>query len=106
MLAIRFILEIITVLGLFSGVFISKSFSHKCIYLALSLVITLLWARYGAPKSSHVLVGSHKFLLELVVYTIGSLGFYSLFGNQIGTIYLVILIIDLLLMYLLGLQGN
>lgn len=105
-LGIRFLLELITVLGLFSGVFISKSILLKILCLVLSIGITLLWARYGAPKSPKVLVGVNKLLLEIVVYTIGSLAFYQLFGHNIGIIYIAVVVCDLVLMYALGLQGK
>jgi len=105
-LAVRFMLEIITIIGLFSGIFISKSVPNKIIYLILSISLAFIWARYGAPKSPNVLIGTNKLILEIVVYAIGSFGFYRLFGNKIGTIYLVIVIIDLILMYVLGLQGK
>lgn len=105
-LGIRFFLEMLTVLGLFSGVLISKSIHLKIIYLILSIGITILWARYGAPKSPNVLLGINKFLLEIFVYGLGSIAFYKLFGNSVGTVYLSVVVIDLLLMYVLGLQGN
>lgn len=105
-LVVRFILEIITILGLFSGVFISKNLSHKIIYFISSTVITLVWARYGAPKSPYVLAGVNKLILEITVYSIGSIGFYKLLGSKVGYIYLVVVVIDLILMYVLGLQGN
>lgn len=105
-LAVRFILEIITVLGIFSGVFLSKTIPQKLLFLTLSLAITFVWARFGAPNSPHVLKGIYKFLLEIIVYFTGTIVFYSLFGEKIGTVYLVIVIIDLLLMYSLHLQGR
>lgn len=105
-LGIRFLLEIITVIGLISGIFISKSIPSKILYLILSIGITLLWARYGAPKSPNVLIGFNKLLLEIVVYTIGSVAFYKLFGHNVGIIYIVVVISDLILMYALGLQGK
>lgn len=105
-LAIRFLLEVVTVLGLFSGVFISKTIPSKIVYLLLSIGIILLWSRYGAPKSVYVLVGIKKFMLEIFVYGVGSIVFYNLFGSSLGTVYVSIAVFDLLLMYLLGLQGN
>ncbi|KSU32936.1 hypothetical protein UC317_1108 [Lactococcus lactis subsp. lactis] len=53
-----------------------------------------------------MLKGFYKLILEVPVFAIGSFGFYSLFGTKIGTIYLVVATIDLMFMYLLGLQGN
>lgn len=105
-LGIRFLLEMITIIGLFSGAIISKNITSKILCLVLSIGITLLWARYGAPKSPNVLIGFNKFLLEMVVYTIGSVAFYKLFGHNVGIIYIVVVIIDLILMYALDLQGN
>lgn len=105
-LGIRFLLEIIIVIALFSGIFISKSMSSKILCLVVSIGITLLWARYGAPKSPNVLIGLNKLLLEIFVYSIGSVVFYQLFGKNIGVIYIVVVISDLILMYALGLQEN
>ena len=53
-----------------------------------------------------MLKGFYKLILEVPVFAIGAFGFYSLFGTKIGTIYLVVATIDLMFMYLLGLQGN
>ncbi|MGM0123461.1 hypothetical protein IGI37_000827 [Enterococcus sp. AZ194] len=105
-LLIRFLLEISTIIGLFTGTFISEVFEYKLLFFVVSIVLTLLWARYGAPKSPHVFVGFQKLLLEIFVYTVGSIGFYQLFGIRVGTFYLVVVVIDLALMYLLGLQGH
>lgn len=105
-LGIRFLLEIITIIGLFSGIFIGKSISSKTLFLVLSVGIALLWARYGAPKSSNVLIGINKLLLEVFVYTVGFVGFYKLFGQNIGIIYIIVVVLDLTLMYVLGLQRN
>ncbi|MHC5226843.1 YrdB family protein [Enterococcus sp. LJL99] len=105
-LAVRFLLEIVTVLGIFSGVFIKKSIVQKLLFLLVGMVVTILWARFGAPKSPNVLTGNNKLVLEIFVYSVGVISFYSLFGKKIGTVYLIIAILDLLLMYVLKLQGN
>lgn len=105
-LTVRFLLEMITVLGLLLGVFVGQTSAYKIGYLILGIGMTFIWSRYGAPKSSHVLMGIYKFILEVAVYAIGSIAFYQLFGTKIGIIYLVIVLVDLLLMYVLELQGN
>lgn len=105
-LGIRFLLEVATVSGLFSGLFIKKSLYQKIIFAALALIITLTWAKYGAPKSPTVLTGNAKLILELVVYSIGTLGYFLLFGTRVGTAYLMIASLDLWLMYQLNLQGH
>jgi len=105
-LIIRFLLEMVTVIGVFSGVFISNNIYLKIVYLILSIVIVYLWGKYGAPKSPTVLKGFYKLILEIPVFAIGSFGFYSLYGTKIGTIYLVVATIDLMFMYLLDLQGH
>ncbi|MFR3687302.1 MAG: DUF2568 domain-containing protein, partial [Enterococcus sp.] len=50
-LGIRFLLEVATVGGLFSGIFIKKSIYQRILFAVLTVTITLVWARYGAPKS-------------------------------------------------------
>lgn len=103
-LATHFILEAITIIGIFSGIVISKNISHKILYLILSITLTLLWAKYGAPKSPAALIGIQKFTLEIFVYSVGTIAFFNLFGYTISIIYLVIVILNLFLIYLLGLH--
>lgn len=105
-LGIRFLLEIATVGGLFSGIFIKKGILQRILFAVLTITITLVWARYGAPKSPTVLTGNGKLCLELIVYFLGSLTYFFLFGTKIGTTYLVIASLDLWLMYQLNLQGH
>ena len=105
-LVVRFLIEIVTVLGIFSGVFIKKSIAQKILFFLSGMAVTILWARFGAPKSPNVLTGNNKLILEIFVYSVGIISFYSLFGEKIGTFYLVIAVLDLLLMYALKLQGN
>ncbi|MBO1308594.1 YrdB family protein [Enterococcus sp. 669A] len=105
-LGIRFILEIITVVGLFSGSFIQKYWGEKFLFGLLAFAITLVWAKYGAPKSSLSLTGMSKLVLELVVYGIGILGIWRIFGMRTGLFYMSFVVGDLLLMYLLNLQGH
>ena len=105
-LSIRFLLEVVTVLGILSGLFIKKEIYIKILFLILSILITLIWARYGAPKSPHVLTGLNKLRLEIFVYSVGSISFYKIFGLKIGLLYIVIAMINLLFMYLFALQGK
>lgn len=105
-LGIRFLLEVATVSGLFSGIFIKKSIYQRILFAVLTITITLVWAKYGAPKSPTVLTGNAKLCLELIVYFLGTLIYFFLFGPKIGTTYLVIASLDLWLMYQLNLQGH
>lgn len=105
-LGIRFLLEIVTVLGIFSGVLFKKSIVQKLLFFLIGMVVTILWTRFGAPKSSNVLTGNNKLVLEIFVYSVGIISFYNLFGKKIGTVYLIIAVLDLFLMYVLKLHGN
>lgn len=102
---LRFLLEMVTVLGIFSGVWWRKKWLEKIFFVVLAMVITLIWARFGAPKSAHVLTGIAKLSLELAVYLVGTVSFYFLFGSRIGLIYFVLAFGDLVLIYGLGLAG-
>lgn len=105
-LSIRFILEVFTVVGLASGIFLQKSLKEKILFALLAFGITFAWAKYGAPKSPASLIGLNKLLLELVVYSVGIFGIWRIFGLRIGVPYAFFVVSNLLLMYLLGLQGN
>lgn len=105
-LLVRFLLEIVTVLGIISGVWLSNGIWNKIFYLVVGVVIFLVWARYGAPNSAHALTGIAKLVLEVVVYGIGIFMFYRLFGNEVGAIYTAVVVADLVLMYVFKLQGN
>ncbi|MGG5318977.1 DUF2568 domain-containing protein [Enterococcus sp. AZ072] len=105
-LSIRFILEIGTVIGLASGVFIQKPLSEKVLFCLLASGITLVWAKYGAPKSATHLTGIYKLILEIIVYSIGIFGIWRIFGIRLGLIYAFFVVSDLMMMYLLELQGN
>ena len=105
-LAIRFLLEVVTVLGILSGIFLKKEMYIKILFLIISILITLIWARYGAPKSPHVLTGLNKLMLEIFVYSVGGISFFRIFGFKIGLLYIFIAIINLLFMYLFSLQGK
>lgn len=105
-LAIRFLLEAATILGIFSGVFLKSPLYQKLFFGLLAAALTIIWARYGAPKSPTVLTGHGKLILEAAVYSIGTFAFLSLFGYQVAFSYLLIAGIDLWLMYRLNLQGH
>lgn len=105
-LAIRFLLELTTVVGLFSGLFIKKQWTQRILFAVLAVIVTLVWAKYGAPKSPTVLTGQSKLFLELAVYSVGTFGFFFLFGSRAGLFYLLIAALDLSLMYQLNLQGH
>ncbi|MDP5873469.1 DUF2568 domain-containing protein [Streptococcus mutans] len=48
---VRFLLETVTVLGLVGGLSTKKSWAKKLVFALLGLVVTLIWSRYGAPRS-------------------------------------------------------
>ena len=54
---VRFLLETVTVLGLVGGLSTKKSWAKKLVFALLGLVVTLIWSRYGAPRSPYALTG-------------------------------------------------
>lgn len=97
-LVIRFLLEVVTVEGVISETFIKKLY-QKIIFATLAIIITFIWAKYGAPKSPTVLTGNAKLILELIVYSLETLAYFGLFDPNIGTIYLVIASLNLWFIY-------
>ena len=54
---VRFLLETVTVLGLVGGLSTKKSWAKKLVFALLGLVVTLIWSRYGAPRSPYAFTG-------------------------------------------------
>lgn len=98
-IVIRVLLEVVTVGGIVSGTFIKKKLYQKIIFATLAIIITFIWAKYGAPKSPTVLTGNAKLILELIVYSLETLAYFGLFDPNIGTIYLVIASLNLCFKY-------
>jgi hypothetical protein len=104
-LGLRFILEVTTIIGIFIGSF-NAELSYKIYYISLAILIVVIWSRYGSPKSPTTLTGIKKLLLEIAIYGIGIISFYSLYDFKIATSYTIIVIFDLVMMYVLKLQGH
>ncbi|WEV70595.1 DUF2568 domain-containing protein [Lactobacillus sp. ESL0785] len=100
----RFLLECATIIGIFSGVFIKRDFSSKIIFALIAIIIYLVWARYGAPHSSHALTSYAKLILEVIIYATGCICWIIIFGKYTGSIYSALAVIDLVLMYLLQIE--
>ncbi|CAH1855896.1 YrdB family protein [Convivina praedatoris] len=104
-LLVRFLLEIITVIGIFIGTFLGHQLAYKIGFFLLSIMIVIVWSKYGAPKSPVRLHGTKKLILEVSMYMIGTISFYIIFGMKMGLYYPIIAFTDLGLLYLLKLQN-
>ncbi|AND80123.1 DUF2568 domain-containing protein [Streptococcus pantholopis] len=100
----RFILEVVTILGLVGGLFTKKVWGVKFIFSVLGIVIAVIWSRYGAPKSPDVLTGLPRLGLGLSVFGSGAVGAFVLYGKNIAWFYTAIVVIDLIGLYALGLN--
>ena len=100
---IRFILELVTILGLLGGLFTQKTYGLKLALAFMCLLIIIVWGRYGAPKSPFALKGFSKICLEIFIFSLGTLGFLLLYGGPVGAIYALLALVDLLLLYALRL---
>ncbi|MGT2929167.1 DUF2568 domain-containing protein [Streptococcus dentasini] len=104
MISIRFLLELVTVMGLLGGLLTEKTWAVKLSFAFIGLLMVLVWSRYGAPKSSQALTGLSKLGLEVLAFGLGSVGAFVLYGKHIGWCYTLIALGDLLGIYLLGLN--
>lgn len=101
---VRFLLETVTVLGLVGGLSTKKSWAKKLVFVLLGLVVTLIWSRYGAPRSPYALTGLAKLGLEIFTFGIGITGSFLLYGKIIGWIYTAMAVINLIGLYTLDLN--
>ncbi|WP_165211731.1 DUF2568 domain-containing protein [Streptococcus tangpeifui] len=104
MISFRFLLEVITVMGLLGGIFTGKPWAVKIGFAFLGLLVVLVWSRYGAPKTPQVLKGVRKLLLESSVFVLGTIGFWQLYGDKAGLLYALAALADLVLLYILALR--
>lgn len=100
---IRFLLEVCTVVGLIYGGFRANKLSGKISYLILAGLIVVVWMFFGAPKSTHALVGMNKVFLESGIFLIGSIACSFIFNKKIGSIYFTVAVIDTILLHFLNL---
>lgn len=103
-ISLHFLLEVVTVMGLLGGLLTEKTWTVKLSFAFIGLLVVLVWSRYGAPQSPQVLKGFRKLLLESCVFVLGTLGFWQLYGDKAGTLYAIVTLIDLVLLYILALR--
>ena len=103
-LALRFLVELLAVLGLVASLFLKKSLLDKLVFLLLALGLVLVWSKYGAPKSPTALRGMARLLLEIGLFSIVTLSFLWLYGWKLALSYALTALLDLLALYAFHLQ--
>ena len=73
---LRFLVEVVAILGLFSVSVIQISWLEKFPYFLLAVLLILFWARYMAPKSPHTLIKWQRLVAEISIFILvsGSFG--------------------------------
>ena len=61
---LRFLVEVVAILGLFSVSVIQISWLEKFLFFLLAVLLILFWARYMAPKSPYALKNGNASLLR------------------------------------------
>ena len=101
---LRFLVEIVAILGLFSVSVIQISWQEKFLFFLLAVLLILFWARYMAPKSPHALKKWHRLVAETSIFILVSCIFWHLYGLQIGIFYLALSFGSLVLLYYFQLE--
>ena len=96
---LRFLVEVVAILGLFSVSVIQISWLEKFLFFLLAVLLILFWARYMAPKSPHALKKWHRLVAETSIFILVSCIFWHLYGLQIGIFYLALSFGSLVLLY-------
>ena len=91
---LRFLVEAVAILGLFSVSVIQISWLEKFLFFLLAVLLILFWARYMAPKSPHAFKKWHRLVAETSIFILvsGSSVFWK-FGATLLFSARVILII-------------
>ena len=101
---LRFLVEFVAILGLFSVSVIQISWQEKFLFFLIAVLLILLWARYMAPKSPHALKKWHRLVAETSIFILVSCIFWHLYGLQIGIFYLALSFGSLVLLYYFQLE--
>ncbi|EFX40869.1 DUF2568 domain-containing protein [Streptococcus infantis] len=101
---LRFLVEVVAILGLFSVSVIQISWLEKFLFFLLAVLLILFWARYMAPKSPHALKKWHRLVAETSIFILVSCIFWHLYGLQIGIFYLALSFGSLVLLYYFQLE--
>ena len=101
---LRFLVEAVAILGLFSVSVIQISWLEKFLFFLLAVLLILFWARYMAPKSPHAFTKWHRLVAEISIFVLVSGSFWYLYGLQIGILYLVLSFGSLGLLYYFQLE--
>ena len=101
---LRFLVEVVAILGLFSVSVIQISWLEKFLFFLLAVLLILFWARYMAPKSLHALKKWHRLVAETSIFILVSCIFWHLYGLQIGIFYLALSFGSLVLLYYFQLE--
>ena len=101
---LRFLVEFVAILGLFSVSVIQISWQEKFLFFLLAVLLILFWARYMAPKSPHALKKWHRLVAETSIFILVSGSFWHLYGLQIGIFYLALSFGSLVLLYYFQLE--
>ena len=101
---LRFLVEVVAILGLFSVSVIQISWLEKFLFFLLAVLLILFWARYMASKSPHALKKWHRLVAETSIFILVSCIFWHLYGLQIGIFYLALSFGSLVLLYYFQLE--
>lgn len=101
---LRFLVEVIAILGLFSVSVIQISWFEKFLFFLLGVLLILFWARYMAPKSPRTLIKWQRLVAEISIFILVSGSFWYLYGLQIGILYLALSFGSLVLLYYFQLE--
>ena len=101
---LRFLVEVVAILGLFSVSVIQISWLEKFLFFLLAVLLILFWARSMAPKSPHAFKKWHRLVAETSIFILVSGSFWHLYGLQIGILYLALSFGSLVLLYYFQLE--
>lgn len=101
---LRFLVEVVAILGLFSVSVIQISWLEKFLFFLLTVLLILFWARYMAPKSPHAFKRWHRLVAEITIFILVSGSFWYLYGLQMGVLYFALSSGSLVLLYYFQLE--
>ena len=103
-LAIRFLLELCVLISVGYWGFKTGSglFLRLVLGIGMPLLIAVIWAMFGAPKSAFRLQGPLMLMLEIIVFGSGVAALFLTKNTILASVFAAIIVVNRVLMFFWG----
>lgn len=97
----RFGLEMVGVFVLIIGGIIKGQGLEKVLYPILGVVLIVMWSMFASPKASHSQGPFVKFIVEVLFFSVATVGAHQLYNFNFARVYAIISIVHMIIYYII-----